>query len=399
MLLNFFFLLKNNHIPVSIQEYFDLLHALNKNLHNYSIDTFYQLSKTILIKNEKHLDTFDKIFGAYFSGIEYIPENLFTDIPQDWLEKNSEKFLSSEEMEKIKATGDFQALMEKLKKLLEEQKERHEGGNKWIGTGGTSPFGAYGYNPEGIRIGQENSRHRRAVKVWDKREYKDLRDDQSLDNRNFKVALRYLRNFSKTGVKDQLNIDKTIKKTSENAGILNLEMEAQKRNNIKVLIFFDIGGSMDDHIYTSEKLFNAALYEFKNLQTYYFHNCIYENVWTTNKRNKENRVATFDILKKYNSDYKVIFIGDAAMSPYEILYAGAAVEHHNPESGLVWLERIKNHFKNIVWLNPSEKNEWQYTQSIQIIKKVFENRMFELSPIGIKDAMKTLLNSSKIAEK
>lgn len=396
MFLDFFLLLKNNSIPVGLQEYFDLLRALEKKLHNYSIDDFYVLAKTILIKDEKHLDTFDKIFGAYFSGIEYVPENIFSEIPEEWLKKNSEKFLSKEEMEKIQATGDFQELMEKLKKLLEEQKERHEGGNKWIGTGGTSPFGAFGYNPEGIRIGQNESRHRRAVKVWDKREYKDLRDDQGLDNRNFKVALSYLRNFSKEGIKDQLNLDKTIKKTSENAGILKLEMEAAKRNNVKVLIFFDIGGSMDDYIYTSERLFNAALYEFKNLNTYYFHNCIYEHVWTTNKRTKNAKVSTFDLLKKYNSDYKVIFIGDAAMSPYEILYAGAAVEHYNKEAGIVWLERFKNHFKNIVWINPAEKSEWEYTQSTQILKKFFDNRMFELTPAGIKNAMKNLLNPSKV---
>ncbi|CAG0968645.1 MAG: VWA domain-containing protein [Bacteroidetes bacterium] len=390
MFIDFFLLLKNNKIPVTLQEYLTLLDALDKNLAEYNVESFYFLSRTILVKNEKHLDLFDQLFSAYFKGVETINTSEFIEIPEDWLRKNSEKFLSPEEMKKIKAFGNLDEIIERLKELMKEQKERHEGGGKWIGTGGISPFGAYGYNPAGIRIGQESSRHRRAIKVWDKREFKNLRDDVELETRNIKMALRKLRVLSREGKKEELDLEKTITKTSKNGGVLDLEMVPAEKNTVKVLLFLDIGGSMDDHIELCSQLFSAAKFEFKHIDFFYFHNCLYENVWKNNIRRWEEKISTYDVLNTYNSDYKVFFIGDASMSPFEIVYANGSVEHYNTEPGSVWLKRIIEHFPYCVWLNPISQNEWKETPSIELISKLFNNRMYPLTLSGIEEAVAAL---------
>lgn len=390
MFLDFFLLLKNNKVPVSLQEYLTLLEAIDKDVAAYNVDSFYFLSRTILIKNERHLDIFDQLFSSYFKGVETISTQDFLEIPEEWLKKNTEKFLTPEEMEKIKSFGNLDEIIERLKELLKEQKERHEGGGKWIGTGGTSPFGAYGYNPEGVRIGQEGSRHRKAIKVWDKRNFKNLSDDVELETRNMKMALRKLRVLSREGVAEELDLEQTILQTSKNAGILNIKMVPSQKNVVKVLLFLDIGGSMDDHIALCSQLFSAAKYEFKHLDFFYFHNCIYENVWKNNVRRWEEKISTYEVLNKFNSDYKIIFVGDASMSPYEIMYANGSVEHYNNEPGSIWLKRILEHFPNSVWLNPLPKIEWQETPSIDIINKIFNNRMFPLTIKGIEDAINTL---------
>ncbi|NUM50387.1 MAG: VWA domain-containing protein [Flavobacteriales bacterium] len=390
MFIDFFLLLKNNKIPVTLQEYLTLLEALDKNLAEYNVESFYFLSRTILVKNEKYLDLFDQLFAAYFKGIETINTSEFIEIPEDWLRKNSEKFLSPEEMEKIKAFGNLDEIIERLKELMKEQKERHEGGGKWIGTGGTSPFGAYGYNPAGVRIGQESSRHRRAIKVWDKREFKNLRDDVELETRNMKMALRKLRVLSREGKKEELDLEKTITKTSKNGGVLDLEMVPAEKNTVKVLLFLDIGGSMDDHVELCSQLFSAAKFEFKHLDFFYFHNCLYENVWKNNIRRWEEKISTYDVLNTYNSDYKVFFIGDASMSPFEIVYANGSVEHYNTEPGSAWLKRIVEYFPYSVWLNPIAQNEWKETPSIELVSKLFNNRMYPLTLSGIEEAVAAL---------
>jgi uncharacterized protein with von Willebrand factor type A (vWA) domain len=392
MFLDFFLLLKNNKIPVSIKEYLTLLEALDKEVIQYNIDDFYFLSRAILVKSEEHLDIYDQLFGAYFKGIETINSEDFMQIPEEWLRKNGERFLSPEEMEKIKSYGNLEEILDRVKELLKEQKEKHQGGGKWIGTGGTSPFGAYGYNPEGIRIGQEESRHRKAIKVWDKRNFKDLRDDVELETRNMKMALRKLRVLSREGLKEEIDLDKTIKQTSKNAGMLEVEMVPVRKNVVKVLLFFDIGGSMDDHIELCSQLFSAAKYEFKHLEFFYFHNCIYENLWKNNVRRWDEKIPTDELLHTFNSDYKVIYVGDASMSPYEILYKMGSVEHYNEEPGKVWLERIKNHFPSFVWLNPVAPEEWKYTQSIAMIKTIMNNKMFPLTIKGIEEAIEVLKN-------
>lgn len=392
MFIDFFLILKNNKIPVSIQEYLTLLESLDKEVIEYNVDDFYFLSRTILVKSEEHLDLYDQLFGAYFKGIETINSEEFMNIPEEWLRKNSVRLMSPEDMEKIKAMGGLDKLLERIKELLKEQKERHEGGGKWIGTGGTSPFGAYGYNPEGIRIGQDESRHRRAVKVWDKRTFKNLRDDVELETRNMKMALKRLRILSREGVAEEIDLDKTITKTSKNGGMLEIEMVPQKKNTVKVLLLLDIGGSMDDHIELCSQLFSAAKFEFKHLEFFYFHNCLYEYLWKNNVRRWEERVNTYDILNTFNSDYKVILVGDASMSPYEILFKQGAVEHYNEETGKVWLERLKKQFKDVVWLNPVPKNEWKYVQSIEMIRNIVENKMFPLTIKGIEEAIIALKN-------
>jgi len=392
MFIDFFLILKNNKIPVSIQEYLTLLEALDKEVIEYNVDDFYFLSRTILVKSEEHLDLFDQLFGAYFKGIETINSEEFMNIPEEWLRKNSVRLMSSEDMEKIKAMGGLDKLLERIKELLKEQKERHEGGGKWIGTGGTSPFGAYGYNPEGIRIGQDESRHRRAVKVWDKRTFKNLRDDVELETRNMKMALKRLRVLSREGVAEEIDLDKTITKTSKNGGMLEIEMVPQKKNTVKVVLLLDIGGSMDDHIELCSQLFSAAKFEFKHLEFFYFHNCLYEYLWKNNVRRWEERVNTYDILNTFNSDYKVILIGDASMSPYEILFKQGAVEHYNEEAGKVWMERLKKQFEAVVWLNPVPKEEWKYVQSIEMIRNIVENKMFPLTIKGIEEAIVALKN-------
>jgi uncharacterized protein with von Willebrand factor type A (vWA) domain len=396
MFIDFFLILKNNKIPVSIQEYLTLLEALDKKVIAYTVDDFYFLSRSILVKSEEHLDLYDQLFGAYFKGIETISTEDFMNIPEEWLRKNGERFMSKEDMEKIKAMGGLDKLMERIKELLKEQKERHQGGGKWIGTGGVSPFGAYGYNPEGIRIGQDGSRHRKAVKVWDKRTFKNLRDDVELETRNMKMALKRLRILSREGVSEEIDLDKTISKTSKNGGMLEIEMVPQKKNTVKVLLLLDIGGSMDDHIELCSQLFSAAKFEFKHLEFFYFHNCLYEYLWKNNVRRWEERVNTYDVLNTFNSDYKVIIVGDASMSPYEIMFKQGAVEHYNEEAGKVWLERLKKQFKDVVWLNPVPQNEWNYVQSIDMIKNIVENKMFPLTIKGIEEAILALKNSKLV---
>lgn len=390
MFLDFFYLLRNDGIKVTLHEYLSLLEAVKKGLANYNLDDFYALSKTILIKHENQLDRFDQLFGQYFQGMEAIPNDFFDQIPEDWLRKNIVNNLSEEEKAMIEAMGGMDKLMERFKELMKEQNERHEGGNKWIGTGGTSPFGAYGYNPEGFRIGQEGSRNRRAIKVWDKRNFADLDDSVELDTRNMKMVMKRLRELTREGMEDELDMDSTIRKTSENAGMLDIKMQATKKNRVKVLMLMDIGGSMDDHVELCSRLFSAARHQFKHLEFYYFHNCLYESVWKDNSMRYDERIPTWDLLNKYNKDYKVIFVGDAAMSPYEIVAQGGSVEHNNPESGHVWLERIKEHFPHHVWINPNPEYSWEYYQSTQILQEIFEYRMFPMTLSGLQKAMKAL---------
>jgi len=390
MFLDFFLLLKNDGIPVTIREYLTFLEALDKDVVEYSVDDFYFLSRTSLIKHEHHLDRFDLLFGYFFEGIEKIDMEEFMKIPEEWLKKSFVNKLTDEDKEMIKAMGGLDKLLERLKELMETQKKRHQGGNKWIGTGGTSPYGAYGFNPEGIRIGQEESRNRRAIKVWDKREFKDLDDGVELETRNMKMALRRLRILTREGTKEELDLDKTIDKTSRNAGLLELEMTAAKKNNVKVLLFLDIGGSMDDHIELCSRLFSAAKYEFKHLEHYYFHNCLYESVWKDNVRRRQEAIPTFEVLHTYNSDYKVIIVGDASMSPYEILYQNGSVEHDNDEAGFVWLDRLKDQFSDMVWLNPVPVDEWRYTESIGMVREFMKDRMFPLTMGGLQQAIKAL---------
>jgi uncharacterized protein len=390
MFLDFFLLLKNDGFPVTIREYLTFLEALDKDVVEYSVDDFYYLCRFSLVKHEHQLDRFDILFGYFFEGVETIDTQEFMKIPEDWLRKSFVNALSDEEKDMIKKMGGLDKLLERLKELMKKQKKRHQGGNKWIGTGGTSPFGAYGYNPEGIRIGQEESRHRRAIKVWDKREFRDLDDGVELQTRNMKMALRRLRILTREGVEQELDLDRTIETTSRNAGLLELEMVPAKKNNVKVLLFLDIGGSMDDHVELCSRLFSAAKYEFKHLEHYYFHNCLYESVWKNNLRRWEESIPTFEVLNTYNSDYKVIIVGDASMSPYELLYQNGSVEHNNDEAGFVWLERLKTQFPDIIWLNPVPQEDWRYTQSIGMVREFMKDRMFPLTLGGLKHAIQAL---------
>lgn len=392
MFLDFFLLLKKDGFPVTVKEYLSLLEALDRNIVSYSVDDFYYLSRSALVKHEHLLDRFDMLFGIFFKGIETIDSEEFMKIPEEWLRRNIQRILTEEDKAMIKAMGGLDKLMERLKELLREQKKRHAGGSKWIGTGGTSPFGAYGYNPEGIRIGQEESGNRRAVKVWDKREFRNLDDSVELDTRNMKMALKRLRVLTREGIPEELDLDETIQKTSKNAGMLEIEMMPSKKNNIKVLLFLDIGGSMDDHIEICARLFSAARYEFKHLEYFYFHNCIYEKVWRDNERRWDDVIPTFDVLHKYNGDYKAIIVGDAAMSPYELLYVNGSVEHNNDESGFTWLERIKNQYPDIVWLNPLAEEDWRYVETVPMVKKFMNDRMFPLTLRGLAKAVKILKN-------
>jgi uncharacterized protein with von Willebrand factor type A (vWA) domain len=399
MFLDFFLLLKNDGLPVTIQEYLTLLEALDKDVVTCNVDDFYFLSRSILIKHEQYLDRFDRLFGRYFKGIETIDNEEFLKIPEEWLRRSTQKVLTDEEKAMIQAMGGLDKLMERLRELMKEQKKRHEGGNKWIGTGGTSPFGAYGYNPQGIRIGQDEGRNRRAVKVWDKREFKNLDDSVELDTRNMKMALKRLRVLTREGVDEEIDIEETIKKTSRNAGMLELEMVPAKKNNVKVLLFLDAGGSMDDHIEICARLFSAAKYEFKHLENFYFHNCLYEKVWKDNARRWDEVIPTFEVLHKYNSDYKVIIVGDAAMSPYELLYKHGSVEHNNDEPGFVWLDRLKNQYPDIVWLNPMPVEDWLYMETVPMLKKFMDGRMFPLTLAGLLKAVKALKNrKSKLGD-
>jgi len=390
MFLRLFTELRDAKVPVSLREYLDLMNAMDKGVIGLNTDDFYYLSRSALVKDERNLDKFDRVFAHVFKGMEKVDESLMADIPAEWLKKLTEKFLTDEEKAEIEALGGFDKLMETLKQRMEEQKERHEGGNKWIGTGGTSPFGANGYNPEGVRIGQDKGRHGRAVKVWDKREYKNLDDSVELGTRNIKVALRRLRKFAREGAPDELDLDGTIKGTARQ-GYLDIQMRPERRNKIKVLLMLDVGGSMDSHIKLCEELFSAARTEFKNLEFFYFHNCLYEEVWKDNRRRAVEKIPTWEVLHKYPSDYKVIFVGDATMSPYEITYPGGSVEHWNEEAGAVWIDRVTQIYESAVWLNPTAERHWDYTPSIGVVKQLVNDRMYPLTIQGLDKAMRELV--------
>ncbi len=389
MLSGFFLKLKDHKVPVSIKEWLTLMEAMQKGVISPSIDQFYYLSRTTLVKDEQNFDKFDRAFGEFFKGIEALA-GVELDVPLEWLLKQAELNLSEEEKAMIEALGGWDKLMETLKKRLEEQKARHQGGNKWIGTAGTSPFGAYGYNPEGVRIGQEKSRNRSAVKVWDAREYRNLDDSVELGTRNIKVALRRLRKFARDGAPDELDLDLTIDKTARNAGWLDLHMRPERHNAVKVLMFLDIGGSMDDHIRLCEELFSAAKTEFKRLEYFYFHNCLYDYVWKDNRRRNSERIRTFDILHKYGHDYKLVFVGDATMSPYEILQPGGSIEYSNDESGEVWMRRMLEVYSKAAWLNPEPEELWNYRQSIGVLREIMGGRMYPTTIEGLERAMRAL---------
>ena len=402
MLIDFFYTLRSAKLPVSVKEFLMLLEALQAGVVGpnsgpaegeagegaYKIDDFYYLSRTVLVKDEKHYDKFDRAFASYFKGVEALAD--FTkEIPADWLRKILENELTPEQKAAIEKMG-WDELMQTLKKRFEEQKERHEGGSKWIGTGGTSPFGANGFNPQGIRIGQEKSRNRSAVKVWDQRAYKDYDDTQELGTRNIKVALRRLRKFARLGNQEELDLDDTIRSTAANAGWLDIKMVPERHNNVKVLLLMDVGGTMDDHIHRVEEMFSAVKAEFKHLEFYYFHNCVYDFMWKNNRRRFAEKFPTWDIIRKYNKDYKLIFVGDATMSPYEILQPGGSVEYNNEEAGAEWLQRLTNAFPKFAWINPEPQGIWQYRQSISVIQQIMGQRMYPLTLKGLEEAMRLL---------
>ena len=392
MFLPFFDNLRAHKIPVSLREFLSFLEAMKAGLATYDMDQFYLLGRTILVKDERNLDKFDRAFAATFKGLEDVsPQDMLeqVDLPDDWLRKLAEKTLSDADKDEIEGLGGFDKLMETLRKRLEEQKSRHQGGSKWLGTAGTSPFGAYGYNPEGIRMGQDKSRHQRAVKVWDKRHFKNLDGDVELGTRNIKVALKRLRKWAREGAQDELDLESTIQKTAEN-GYLNVQTRPERRNAVKVLLLLDVGGSMDSHIKLVEELFSAARSEFKHLESYYFHNCLYEGLWRDNERRWTEQVPTEEILRTYGPDYKCIFVGDASMSPYEISYVGGANEHWNKISGQQWLLRAQERWNDSIWLNPVPEKYWPYTQSIAMVQKIFENRMVPMTLDGISSGMKLI---------
>jgi uncharacterized protein len=390
MFATFFHELKAAKVPVTLKEYLTLMEALEANLADRNIEHFYYLSRAALVKDERHLDKFDQVFGHVFKGLELMREALEAQIPEEWLKVITSLYLSEEEKAKIEALGGWDKIMEELKKRLEEQKGRHQGGKKWIGTGGTSPYGAEGYNPAGVRIGQQKNRNNRAIKVWDKREYKDLDDKVELGTRNIKIALRRLRRFAREGAPDELDLDNTIKGTAHK-GYLDIHMRPERRNTIKVLMFFDVGGSMDWHIKTAEELFSAARTEFKHLEYFYFHNCLYEFVWKDNARRWTQRTPTWQVLHKYPADYKVIFVGDASMSPYEISVAGGSVEHMNEEPGALWMKRVTDIYEHAVWLNPVPETHWGWTPSIKILRDAMAGRMYPLTLEGLDKGMKELM--------
>jgi len=393
MFLPFFDSLRKGGVPVSLREFLTFLEAMDAGIATYDIDAFYFLARTCMVKDERNIDKFDRAFAAAFEGLEGISNDAVleaVDIPQEWLEKMAEKHLTPEEKAEIDALGGFDKLMETLKKRLEEQKGRHQGGSKWVGTAGTSPFGAYGYNPEGVRIGQDGPRHQRAVKVWDKREFRNLDDTVELGTRNIKVALKRLRSWARDGAAEELDLNGTIRATAEH-GYLDVKTRPERRNAVKVLLFLDVGGSMDPHIKLVEELFSAAKTEFKHLEHFYFHNCLYEGVWRDNRRRWDAQIPTWDVLRTYGSDYKCIFVGDASMSPYEVAYVGGANEHWNTESGQTWLERARDQWPNHIWLNPLDERYWKFTQSVQMIDGIFgDRRMVPMTLDGITRGMKLL---------
>jgi uncharacterized protein with von Willebrand factor type A (vWA) domain len=390
MLINFFMTLRQERLPVSFTELFALLDCLKHNFAFGDIDEFYHVARLCLVKDEKHFDKFDRAFSKYFEQLDLIDDLSLYQIPEQWLKKQFENSLSDEEKAQIEAIGGLEKLLEAFRKRMEEQEKRHQGGNKWIGTGGTSPFGAYGYNPEGIRIGQDEGRNNRAVKVWDRRNYRDLDDSVEIGTRNIKMALRRLRKFARTGADEELDMDDTISSTARNAGMLDIKMVPERRNAVKVLLFFDVGGSMDPHVRLCEELFSAAKTEFKHLKYFYFHNFLYDSVWTKSQRRHAETTSTFELINTYTKDYKVIFVGDATMAPYEITHAGGSIEHYNEEAGAVWCQRITDAFEHFVWLNPTPKEYWQHSYSIEIVKELVEDRMFPLSVKGLEEAMALL---------
>jgi hypothetical protein len=390
MFTTFFHALRDAKVPVSLTEYLTLLDAVKSGVAQGSVDQFYYLSRASLVKDERHLDKFDRVFGHVFRGMEALDDLFGTEIPEEWLRKLAELNLTPEEMAQIEAMGGLDKLMETLKQRLEEQKGRHQGGSKWIGTAGTSPYGANGFNPEGVRIGQDGNKNFRAVKVWDKREFKNLDDTLELGTRNIKMALRRLRKFARQGRPDQLDIDDTIRQTAKNGGWLDLRMRQERQNVVNVVLFLDVGGSMDPYIKLCEELFSAARSEFKHLEYFYFHNCPYERLWKDNRRRHLERIDTHEVLRTYGPDYKAIFVGDAAMSPYEIAAVGGSVEHMNDEAGGLWMQRITGHFRRSVWLNPVQERFWKYTQSVEMMRDIMEERMFPLTLDGLDRAIREL---------
>ncbi len=384
--------LKREKVPVSVREYLTLLDCMNSNLINSTIEDFYFLAKATLIKDERYFDRFDRIFSDIFKEHENISETLKSSfkIPESWIEKSLERIFTKKEIEKLKSSGSFEELIDKFKEVFKKQEKRHQGGNKWIGTSGTSPFGAYGYNPEGIRVGQDKSIHKKAVKVWDQRKYKDLDDSVEIGTRNIKIALRRLRSFARSGSEEKFDINETIKSTANNAGYLEIKMEKERKNNVKVLLLIDSGGSMDEWIKVCSELFSATKSEFKNLEYYYFHNCVYEKVWSSNYLKDKDSIDTLSLINKYSADWKLVFLGDASMSPYEILAPGGSIDHWNKQTGEFWLKKLVSFYKRSVWINPIRYEYWEYTPSINIIKKIFNEKMFPLNINGIDKAMQEL---------
>ena len=389
MLINFFQGLRDAGVPVTTRELLDLLEGMRRHLVFADMDAFYFFSRTCLVKDEKYFDRFDRAFSAHFKELESLDGIIEAMIPDDWLRNEFMKNLTEEEKAKIESLGGLEKLIEEFKKRLEEQKERHEGGNKWIGTGGTSPFGQQGYNPEGMRVGP-NGGQKKALKVWDRRDFKNLDDSVELGTRNIKMALRRLRKFARHGAAEELDLDDTIRSTARNAGLLDIKLVPERHNAVKVLIFFDVGGSMDPHVRVCEELFSAARTEFKHLEFFYFHNFIYESVWKNNIRRHNERTALLDLMHKYSHDYKVIFVGDAAMSPYEIVSPGGSVEHWNEESGEVWMRRLRDTYEKVIWINPTPQSEWEYTQSTAITHKLLEGHMYPLTLKGLEEGMSYL---------
>lgn len=390
MLFTFFLTVREAGVKTSLSEFLTLLEALSKHVAVFSLDDFYHLARVALVKDESQYDRFDRAFAAYFKGIEAITGELLGSIPEEWLRKQADRLLTEEEKEKIKALGGLDQLMETLKKRLEEQKERHQGGNKWIGTGGTSPFGNSGYNPEGVRIGGAGGQ-KKAVKIWEKREFRNLDDTIELGTRNIKIALRRLRKFAREGAAEELDIDDTISSTARNAGWLDIKMVPERRNTVKVLLFLDVGGSMDPHVKVCEELFSACKTEFKHLEYFYFHNFVYESVWKDNMRRNNERIPLFDVMHKYTPDYKVIFVGDASMSPYEIVQSGGSIEHWNEEAGAVWMKRLLDVFPRFIWLNPDNEQRWEYSPSVRIVQELIgADRMFPMTLEGLDHAMRRL---------
>ncbi len=391
MFVSFFNELKSAKLPVSLREYLTLMEALESGVAGGRVQDFYYLARASLVKDERFLDRFDQVFGQVFKGVSGLSEgaDAQAEIPAEWLKAMSELNLSTEDMARIEELGGWDKIMETLRQRLDEQRSRHEGGSKWIGTGGTSPFGAYGYNPAGIRIGQKASRHQRAIKVWDKREFRDLDDGVEVGTRNLRVALRKLRRLAREGAAEEFDLDDTVRSTAER-GYLDIKMRPERRNAVKVLMFFDVGGSMDWHVKTAEELFSAARSDFKHLEYYYFHNCLYEGVWRNNARRRNERIATLDVLNTYPADYKVIFVGDASMSPYEVIVPGGSVEHMNKEPGSFWLQRVTEFYSSCVWLNPVPENHWEWTQSIGMVNSLLADRMFPLTLDGLERAIREL---------